>query len=391
MGKKIIITKPQLDMMEAMMDAPIRYDRVSSPFGKSRTKKDGSTYNHHGVDLQCKSGTPLHAPLDGVIIAKGSMDTGYHNNACGGTIRISHGDGVYTRYCHIKKIEDRFLTHGEVVKKGDLLGLTGGGKDDPHRGNTTGPHLHFEMKINGKLVNPLDYINKDVNATYDEKDANKDRIQIDAFRDALSDIDGSYDDSSNVDMKLLTKLLFGAARGTDIDESSSKLKYHLDNKIPLHENIFRIESDNYFNIINEARELHRDGKLDLSEDEIKLINTDIGQTVKTTVGEVYLDCPFVLDEAEYKGKKVDLNKPYRTTGGPKKFAVYVKNPKTGKVKLVRFGDSNLSIKANDPEAKKSFLARHKCDTKKDRTKAGWWSCNIHLYKKQLGLKFKGKW
>lgn len=172
---------------------------------------------------------------------------------------------------------------------------------------------------------------------------------------------------------------------------SEKLLYHIKRGIPLHENIFRIESDNYFNVINEARDLYRDNKMELSEDEIKLINTDIGKKVKTTSGDVYLDCPFILDEAEYKGKKVNLNKPFRTSGGPKKFAVYVKNPKTDKVKLVRFGDSNLSIKANDPEAKKSFLARHKCDTKKDRTKAGWWSCNIHLYKKQLGLKFKGKW
>ena len=175
------------------------------------------------------------------------------------------------------------------------------------------------------------------------------------------------------------------------DNVSSLILFHVDRDIQLHENVFRIESDNYFNLINEARELHKEGKLDLSEDEIKLINTDIGQKVKTTAGEVYLDCPFILDEAEYKGRKVDLNSPFRTTGGPKKFAVYVKNPKTDKVKMIRFGVSNLSIKANDPEKKKSFLARHKCDTKKDRTKAGWWSCNIHLYKKQLGLKFKGKW
>lgn len=175
------------------------------------------------------------------------------------------------------------------------------------------------------------------------------------------------------------------------DNISESILFHVDRGILLHENVFRIESDNYFNLINEARELHNEGKLDLSEDEIKLINTDIGKKVKTTLGDVYLDCPFVLDEAEYRGEKVELNKPKRTPNGPKKFAVYVKDPKTDKVKLIRFGDSNLSIKANDPEAKKSFLARHKCDTKKDRTKPGWWSCNIHLYKKQLGLKFKGKW
>lgn len=172
---------------------------------------------------------------------------------------------------------------------------------------------------------------------------------------------------------------------------SEELKYHIDNEIPLHENSFRIHSDAYFGLINEARDLYNKGLLELDEDEQKLVETNIGEKVKTTIGDVYLDCPFVLDEAEYKGKDVDLNQPFRTPGGPKKFAVYVKNPKTDKVKMVRFGDSGLSIKGDDPEAKKSFLARHKCDEKKDRTKPGWWSCNIHLYKKQLGLKFKGKW
>ena len=70
------------------------------------------------------------------------------------------------------------------------------------------------------------------------------------------------------------------------DNVSSLILFHVDRDIQLHENVFRIESDNYFNLINEARELHKEGKLDLSEDEIKLINTDIGQKVKTTAGEL---------------------------------------------------------------------------------------------------------
>lgn len=172
---------------------------------------------------------------------------------------------------------------------------------------------------------------------------------------------------------------------------SENLEFHLYSKVPLHENFFRIESEAYFDLINEVRELHSKGKINLNSDEKKLIRTDIGQKVLTNEGYVYLDCPFVLDEAEYKGRDVKLNSPFRTPGESKKFGVYVKNPKTGNVKLVRFGDPNLNIKANDPAARKSFLARHKCSTKKDRTTAGWWSCNIHLYKKQLGLKFKGKW
>ena len=78
--------------------------------------------------------------------------------------------------------------------------------------------------------------------------------------------------------------------------------------------------------------------------------------------------------ANYKNKTVNLNKPFRTPKQSKKFAVYVKNPKTSNVIKVRFGDPNMSIKKNQPARKKSFLARHKCSTAKNRTTARYWSC-----------------
>lgn len=99
-----------------------------------------------------------------------------------------------------------------------------------------------------------------------------------------------------------------------------------------------------------------------------------------------------LDEAEYRGKDVALNKPKR--GGPKKFYVYVKNPKTGNIKKVNFGDSgNLSVKINEPGARASFAARHQCAKKKDKTSPGYWSCNIGRYWKSLGgnRNFSGYW
>lgn len=98
-----------------------------------------------------------------------------------------------------------------------------------------------------------------------------------------------------------------------------------------------------------------------------------------------------IPEAEYKGKKVQLNKPKR--GGSKKFYVYVKNPKTGNVKKVSFGDTGLSVKFKKPGARASFAARHKCAQKKDKTKAGYWSCNIGRYWKSLGgsKNFSGYW
>lgn len=69
-----------------------------------------------------------------------------------------------------------------------------------------------------------------------------------------------------------------------------------------------------------------------------------------------------------------LNKPVRTSGGPKKFAVKVRNPETGNIKTVRFGDPNLEIKRDNPKRRKSFRARHKCDTANDKTTARYWSC-----------------
>lgn len=77
--------------------------------------------------------------------------------------------------------------------------------------------------------------------------------------------------------------------------------------------------------------------------------------------------------SEYQGKKVTLNKPFRTPDGPKKFAVYVKNEK-GKVVIVRFGDPNMKIKKNIPERRKSFRARHNCDNPGPKWKARYWSC-----------------
>ena len=91
-------------------------------------------------------------------------------------------------------------------------------------------------------------------------------------------------------------------------------------------------------------------------------------------------------ESLYKGKKVKLNKPMRSSG-PKKYKVYVKNPKTGKVIVVNFGDvkGGLTSKINDPEARKKFANRHNCKDKKDKTKAGYWSCRLPRYAKSLGL------
>ena len=176
---------------------------------------------------------------------------------------------------------------------------------------------------------------------------------------------------------------------------SEELKYHLENKLTLNENVFRIYSESYFNLINEVRNLHRLGFIKLNENDKWIVNSDLGKSVLLESGKrIWLDAPFEtpqqINEAVHRGKKVRLGSPFRTPGGPKKFAVYVKTPGGG-VKKVTFGDPNLRVKNANKARAKSFRARHKCDQKKDRTTAGYWSCNVGRYAKKLGLKSSRNW
>jgi hypothetical protein len=226
---------------------------------------------------------------------------------------------------------------------------------------------------------------------------------------------------------------------------SEGLKYHIDNKIPLNENIYRIGSKEYMKLYEEARFLYSRNRLDVNEeDKYFLTETHIGNFGIFEGKKVPLDIPMIhenentdeelkreydnilsreyeltriyqndrteenwikLTQFRKKGKSLEkklakrglidshlaedkknppIGKPKR--GGSKKFYVYVKNPKTKKIKKVSFGDTTgLSVKLNNPKARKAFAARHNCKDKKDRTKAGYWSCNLPRYAKQLGL------
>lgn len=176
---------------------------------------------------------------------------------------------------------------------------------------------------------------------------------------------------------------------------SENLKYHLENKISLCENIFRVYSKSYFELINEVRSLYNQNLIKVNDEDAELLETDIGEVVEINGKIIHLDAP-KLDKKELnesEKKKCKLNKPTRTPGGPKKFKVCVKT-KDGRVKTVRFGDSKssgLSIKNNSPARAKSFRARHKCSEKKDRTTPGYWSCNIARYAKSVGLKSSRPW
>lgn len=145
-------------------------------------------------------------------------------------------------------------------------------------------------------------------------------------------------------------------------------------------------------MFNELRSLA--GVYQPSEEEQYYLNTDIGEIVDFEGEKVPLDLPFAddpeLDVADADDKKdPPLNKPKR--GGPKKFYVYVRDPKTKNIKKVTFGDPGMSVGVSDPKRRKSFKERHNCEQKNDKTTPGYWSCRIGRYPHLTGSKQKFTW
>lgn len=176
-------------------------------------------------------------------------------------------------------------------------------------------------------------------------------------------------------------------------EISEDLQYHIDKELSLEECVHRMGSKKYFDLFVEARKMWEEKVITVDErTEWFLEKTDLGEWGDYEGMDVPLDCPMATEafqqfqEAEYKGKEVQLNKPSK--GGPKKFQVFVKNDK-GNVIRVAFGDPNMSVKLDDEGARKNFAARHNCASKKDKTTPGYWSCNLPRYAGQLGLKGGG--
>ncbi len=116
---------------------PVEEYFISSEFGP----RWGST--HHGVDLAVSMGTPVVAARDGVVI-----QTGW-NGDLGISVYVEHEDGVVTRYAHLSESSVQL---GQEVSQGEVIAYSG------NTGYSTGPHLHFEIRINGEAVNPLDYV-----------------------------------------------------------------------------------------------------------------------------------------------------------------------------------------------------------------------------------------
>ena len=176
---------------------------------------------------------------------------------------------------------------------------------------------------------------------------------------------------------------------------SEGLRYHIENGISLQDNVFRIGSKKYLQLFAEARMLNEWGTIQLDENSRHLVeNTDIGKFGIFEGERVPLDIPMVLTEEEdleeakkKKKKKKDppIGKPMRDSSGGSTYKVYVRDPKTKNIKTIRFGSGGLRAKIKDSKARNAFAKRHRCSQKKDRTTAGYWSCNLPRYAHLLGL------
>ena len=122
---------------------PLDGSRLTSSYGMRNHPVTGGRRRHKGIDLAAPTGTPIYATADGQV-SKAQSFSSY-----GLYVSIEHGGDLQTRYAHMSRIA---VASGETVKKGDLIGYVGS------TGRSTGPHLHYEVRVAGKAVNPLPYM-----------------------------------------------------------------------------------------------------------------------------------------------------------------------------------------------------------------------------------------
>lgn len=135
----------------AMLDAPTLWPvvgRITSSFGERLDPFNGEGAFHSGIDIGTSFGAPVRAPADGVVV-KASYGNGY-----GREIIIDHGNGVETLYGHLSGFA---VTAGEQVRRGQVIGYVG------DSGRSTGPHLHYEVRIRNTPVNPHKYLRETMN------------------------------------------------------------------------------------------------------------------------------------------------------------------------------------------------------------------------------------
>ena len=123
---------------------PVKGVAFTSSYGVRSDPFRGTRAMHAGIDLAGPVGTPIYATADGVV---GRAE--YHTGGYGNLVELDHGRGIQTRYGHLSKL---LVTAGQRVKRGDKIGLMGS------TGRSTGSHLHYEVRLDGKAVNPIPFM-----------------------------------------------------------------------------------------------------------------------------------------------------------------------------------------------------------------------------------------
>ena len=175
----------------------------------------------------------------------------------------------------------------------------------------------------------------------------------------------------------------------DEEDISEGLKYHIKEGVGVDKNVYRPDSECFFNMFKEVRKLHKEGRYKLNENEKHyILETDLGEFGMFEGQEVPLDHPMVNEE-----KDPPIGKPSKNTEGGKKYKVFVRDPKTGNIRKITYGDKKGGLKGNwnSAEARASFAARHRCAEKSKkpnkRLTPGYWACRAH---KDFGKNVPGR-
>ena len=225
------------------------------------------------------------------------------------------------------------------------------------------PHLRIKSDIHTKKQLPAKKTEADSHVHDGDMDKAADYKRKAAFHKRMGNDDASNYYQKKVDDIFGKGLNINRALGEDADDAADAIKRRIMNMEEFSEMVRNYGISRIVDAINNEAEDHEDGDELGSSDVSAMVNNVIRSLERSKT-----------NEAEYQGRKVKLGKP--TRGDVKKYKVFVKNPKTGNVKKVNFGDPNMEIRRDNPKARKSFRARHNCSDKKDRTKAGYWSCRM---------------
>ncbi len=138
------LNQPQVTYDGGMFQMPLNsYKRISDDYGMRMHPTLGVEKFHNGVDFAANSGTPILAAYGGTVVAAA------YNSSMGNYVMINHGDGLYTIYMHASEL---YVSAGQTVSKGETIAAVGS------TGRSTGPHLHFSVRLNGEYVNPWNYL-----------------------------------------------------------------------------------------------------------------------------------------------------------------------------------------------------------------------------------------